>query len=245
LVALKAELEAAKATVRKQAIVQARKEFEARAEAGTAQGIGLAHEFVLVEKLRQQFGSTARVTGVGRRGDAHLVPVVGGKELEDSLLVFENKRSSAITAEHLRDAAKAKRKSGAAFVILVTTAATFQRRAFRGLCRDGEILIVAPEAVLPLAYLLHTFLVALSQASLNKKQRANDRISSSHTLSRFIFERLSKISYATLAMIEMSWQGKDLSIQRGGTGARPDYSAFSATYKLSRTMLHRSYKPSR
>ena len=162
--ALRTEHEAAKANVRKQAIAQARKEFDARAKAGTAQGIGLAHQFVLVEKLRQQFGANARVTEVGKSGDAHLVPLVNGKELEDSLLAFENKRSASITAEHLRDAAKAKRKSGAAFAILVTTGATFQRRAFRGLCRDGEILIVAPEAVLPLAYLLHTFLVTLSQA---------------------------------------------------------------------------------
>ena len=170
--AQKAEHEAAKIAVRQQAIAQARKEFEVRVKAGTAQGIGLAHEFVLAEKLRKLFGTKARITEVGTRGDIHMEPLIDGNPLADSLVVFEQKRSSSVTAEDFRDTAKAKRKSlGSRYVVLVTTGRTLERRPFTGFYRRGEIIVVAPQGAIGLAETLYEFLVALAAAGADTQQR--------------------------------------------------------------------------
>ncbi len=102
----------------------------------------------------------------GKCGDIlHTVLV---KRKAAGLILYECKRYKTIKRDHVEQAARDKRARQADFAILVTTGA---RRGFNGLARDGQVLVVAPLAVVALAHVVRAQLIEIARASLSRSER--------------------------------------------------------------------------
>lgn len=131
----------------------------------TPQTEGLEFEGTLWKRLRKEFPQD-RVEHKGKSGDI-LHQVVFHRQTAGSI-IYECKRTPRILPTHVRQAACAKKIQEAHFAILVTTGA---RKGFSGLACEGNVLVVAPPGVVPLAHLLRDHLVEMTKAKLDNDER--------------------------------------------------------------------------
>jgi hypothetical protein len=131
----------------------------------TPQTEGLELEERLVARLRREFPEDD-IKHEGKGGDIlHTVLV---KRKAAGLILYECKRYKTIKRDHVEQAARDKRARQADFAILVTTGA---RRGFNGLAREGQVLVVAPLAVVALAHVVRAQLIEIARASLSRAER--------------------------------------------------------------------------
>lgn len=131
----------------------------------TPQTEGLELEEQLVVRLRREFPDD-NIKHEGKGGDILHTVVV--KRKAAGLILYECKRYKTIKRAHIEQAARDKRARQADFAILVTTGT---RRGFNGLAREGQVLVVAPLAVLALAHLVRAQLVEIARARLSRAER--------------------------------------------------------------------------
>jgi hypothetical protein len=131
----------------------------------TPQTEGLEFEENLYKRLRSEFPND-KVEHKGKGGDVlHLVIFEGDGV---GTIVYECKRTPKIPAEHVQQAALAKKTREAHFALLVTTGV---RKGFSGLAHEDGVLIVAPGGVVPLAHLCRAHLVEMAKAKLDKEEK--------------------------------------------------------------------------
>lgn len=136
-------------------------------ESGTTpQSEGLADEEKLTQRLSQEFASDD-VQRKGHAGDVlHFVKDNGQLA---GIIIYECKKTPKIKSSHVRQAFQAKQSRHADFAVLVTTGT---KKGFGGLTEMEGVLVVAHQAVISLADLLRTHLVAMLRAGIEKKKRA-------------------------------------------------------------------------
>jgi hypothetical protein len=136
-------------------------------EAGTTpQSEGLADELKLTKRLKEEFGGDG-VQRKGHGGDVLHFVKDGGRLA--GIIIYECKKTPTIKNNHCRQAYEAKQKRHADFGVLVTTGT---KRGFGGLTEVRGVLVVAQQAVISLAALLRSHLVAMLRAGIEKKKRA-------------------------------------------------------------------------
>jgi hypothetical protein len=139
-------------------------------EAGTTpQSEGLADEAKLTKRLTEEFGGAGRddVQRKGHGGDVlHFIKDNGQIA---GIIIYECKRTPTIKNSHCRQAFQAKQSRHADFAVLVTTGT---KKGFGGLTEMEGVLVVAQQAVISLADLLRTHLIAMLRAGIEKKKRA-------------------------------------------------------------------------
>jgi hypothetical protein len=139
-------------------------------EAGTTpQSEGLADEVKLTKRLTEEFGGEGRddIQRKGHGGDVlHFVKDNGRLA---GVIIYECKKTPTIKYSHCRQAYQAKQTRRADFAVLVTTGT---KKGFGGLAEMEGVLVVAQQAVISLADLLRTHLVAMLRAGIEKKKRA-------------------------------------------------------------------------
>jgi len=132
----------------------------------TPQSEGLADEETLTKRLSKEFEDD-EVQRKGHGGDVlHFVKDNGQLA---GIIIYECKKTPKIKTSHVRQAYRAKQSRHADFAVLVTTGT---KKGFGGLTEMDGVLVVAHQAVLSLADLLRTHLVAMLRAGIEKKKRA-------------------------------------------------------------------------
>ena len=132
----------------------------------TPQSEGLADEEKLTKRLMQEFEGD-EVQRKGHGGDVlHFVKDNGQVA---GVIIYECKKTPKIQNSHVRQAFQAKQSRHADFAVLVTCGT---KKGFGGLTEMDGVLVVAHQAVLSLADLLRTHLVAMLRAGIEKKKRA-------------------------------------------------------------------------
>ena len=131
----------------------------------TPQTEGLEFEKELVARLHREFPEDD-IKHEGKGGDILHTVVV--KRKPAGLILYECKRYKTIKRAHVEQAARDKRARQADFAILVTTGT---RRGFNGLAREGQVLVVAPLAVVALAHVVRAQLIEIARAQLSRAER--------------------------------------------------------------------------
>lgn len=132
----------------------------------TPQSEGLADEEKLTKRLSQEFADDD-VQRKGHGGDVlHFVKDNGQLA---GVIIYECKKTPKIKNSHVRQAFRAKQSRHADFAVLVTTGT---KKGFGGLTEMEGVLVVAHQAVISLADLLRTHLVAMLRAGIEKEKRA-------------------------------------------------------------------------
>jgi hypothetical protein len=135
----------------------------------TPQSEGLANEEKLTRRLTEEFGGGGRdeVQRKGHGGD--VLHIVKDNGQVAGVIIYECKKTPTIKNSHARQAFRAKQSRHADFAVLVTTGT---RKGFGGLTEMEGVLVVAQQAVISLADLHRTHLVAMLRAGIEKKKRA-------------------------------------------------------------------------
>jgi hypothetical protein len=138
----------------------------------TPQTEGLEFEVKLVARLAREFPED-NDSHEGKAGDVVHEVFVAGKPA--GIIVYECKRESRISEDHVAQAGRAKHSRRADFAVLVTIGT---RRGFTGLAEMAGVLVVSPLGVVALVSLLREQLRALARARLrdSERQRAAQRL---------------------------------------------------------------------
>jgi hypothetical protein len=131
----------------------------------TPQTEGLEFEDTLCKRLQKEFPHD-RIEHKGKGGDI-LHGVIFQGQLA-GLIIYECKRTPNILPAHIQQTADAKRTREAHFAILITTGS---KKGFTGLGRDGNVLIVAPLGVVPLAHLCRANIIEMTKAKLEGEEK--------------------------------------------------------------------------
>jgi hypothetical protein len=131
----------------------------------TPQTEGLEFEETLCRRLQKEFPQD-RIEHKGKGGDILHGVVFQGRLA--GLIIYECKRTPGILPSHIQQAAEAKRIREAHFAILITTGT---KKGFTGLGREGNVLIVAPLGVVPLAYLCRAHIIEMAKAKLDGEEK--------------------------------------------------------------------------
>lgn len=133
----------------------------------TPQTEGLELEEVLTKRLQEEFPDD-QVTHYGKAGDVLQVVMYQGRRAGS--IIYECKRVPRFTRKHVDQAYQAKMSRGADFAVMVTTA--IPKRGWNGFGEVGEVLVISPLGVLPLAGLLRMHLIEMLKAEIPAKKRA-------------------------------------------------------------------------
>lgn len=131
----------------------------------TPQLEGLLYEGTLAEELKRKFRED-RVQHTGKGGDVIQI-VMRGKE-RAGVIVYECKRVKHYSKKHVEQAAKAKQKRNADFVVLVTSA---MKRGTHGFFMEKGVMVVHPSGVLSLAAVLRDQIIRIAGMKLGQQQR--------------------------------------------------------------------------
>ena len=135
------------------------------AKGTTPQTEGLEFEDTLCRRLQKEFPQD-RIEHKGKGGDILHAVIFQGRQA--GVIIYECKRTPSILPSHIHQTAEAKRIREAHFAILITTGI---KKGFTGLGREGNVLIVAPLGVVPLAHLCRAHIVEMTKAKLDGEEK--------------------------------------------------------------------------
>jgi len=131
----------------------------------TPQLEGLLYEGELAKELKKRFPEDD-IRHTGKGGDV-LQTVMRGKQ-QVGLIVYECKRVKRYSAQHVRQAAEAKKKRNADFVMLVTNA---MKKGTQGFFVERGVIVVHATGVMSVAGILRSQIVQIARMKLGQLQR--------------------------------------------------------------------------
>lgn len=132
----------------------------------TPQVLGLLEEGVFLEKLRSMF-PTDRFDHTGKGGD--IVHHIIDKQAEIGTIVYELKKVSSFSRNHVIQAFEAKNKRNADYGMLVTNAK--RSKDDFGFCVSKGIIIIHPAGALVLVDIIRDHLIKIARLKLSAEKR--------------------------------------------------------------------------
>jgi hypothetical protein len=142
------------------------RELEKQLERQTTPQIeGLLYEEELAKELKKHFPEDD-IKHTGKGGD--VLQNVMWRQERAGLIVYECKRVKHYSTKHVRQAAEAKKKRGADFAVLVTSA---MKKGTQGFFMEKGVIVTHPAGVLSVASILRGQIVQIARMKLGRLQR--------------------------------------------------------------------------